>query len=103
MPRFVTLMQRSHKKSLSDFRSRWKSQGVNLKFLSVTIVKLTTIVTQGKKKLGSYDNYKCQNLLIKVSDTNLGKCPPPLCKFNLAPSQSHNISVLVCQSGFSLR
>ena len=28
--------------------------------------------------MGSYDNYKCQNLLIKVSDTNLGKCPPPL-------------------------
>jgi len=49
MPRFVRLIYRSHKKSLSDFRSRWKSQGVNLKFLSVTIVKLTTILTQGKK------------------------------------------------------
>jgi len=39
-----------------------------LKFSIVTIVKVTTILTQGGK-IGSYDNDKSQNL---VWDTNLG-------------------------------
>ena len=31
-----------------------------------------------KKKLGFYDDYKYQILIVKITATNLGKCPPPL-------------------------
>ena len=77
MPRFVTLMQRSHKKSLSDFRSRWKSQGFNFKFLSVTIVKLTTILTQGKKNLVPMTIISVKIYLSKLVTRTWGSAPPP--------------------------
>ena len=46
MPMFLTVLWQSHKKSLRDFRSHWKSRTVNLKSKSVFNSQLGSILIQ---------------------------------------------------------
>ena len=75
MPRFVTLMERSHKKSLSDFRSHWKSQGNNLKSFSVSIDKLTSILT--KRNEDPMTIIRGKIYFSKFGKQTGGSAPPP--------------------------
>ena len=81
LPMFLTVLEQSHKKSPSDFRSHWKSPTVNLKSKSVFFYRLAITYHQNwfnKKSKGSMIIISTKFWLSKLVLRTWGSAPLPL-------------------------